>query len=144
MSRPVRRFVRHYAEMCLAMGLGMAGLGILIAALGPLGLTSDDIRSDVPALLLLAMATSMTAPMVWWMRRRGHGWAASAEMAAAMFLPTFAVVGMLAGGLVQDIETLVAIQHVVMFPAMLVAMLLRRSEYTGGHAHVGAAVECAT
>jgi hypothetical protein len=28
-----------------------------------------------------------------------------------------------------------AIQHVAMFPAMLVAMLLRREEYGGAHSH---------
>jgi hypothetical protein len=32
-----------------------------------------------------------------------------------------------------------AIQHVAMFPAMLIAMLLRREEYSGHQHHVAAA-----
>jgi hypothetical protein len=36
------------------------------------------------------------------------------------------------------------IEHVAMFPSMLVAMLLRPSEYTGDHSsHAAAAVEVA-
>lgn len=48
--------------------------------------------------MLLGMALTMTVPMVAWMRYRGHGWAASNEMAASMFIPSFAVVGLLAAG----------------------------------------------
>jgi hypothetical protein len=33
------------------------------------------------------MATNMTIAMSAWMRYRGHRWAATAEMAAAMYLP---------------------------------------------------------
>jgi len=44
------------------------------------------------------------------------------------------VIGLLGAGLVEDIGTLLAVEHVVMLPAMLVAMLLRREEYShGGH-----------
>ena len=86
--------------------------------------------------MLAAMGVTMTAPMVAWMRYRGHGWAVSAEMAAAMFVPTFGVIALLWSGLVGDIGTLLVIEHVVMLPSMLVAMLLRRDEYTAGlHDH---------
>ena len=83
------------------------------------------------------MAFSMTVPMVAWMRYRGHGWAPAADMTAAMFLPSFAAIALLWTGLVENTDTLMLIQHVVMFPAMLVAMLLRLDEYTGhpGHVH---------
>jgi hypothetical protein len=73
--------------------------------------------------------------MVAWMRHRGHGWAPAWEMTASMFVPSFAAIALLAGGLVEDSDTLLAIQHVAMFPGMLVAMLLRRGEYTGHAAH---------
>jgi hypothetical protein len=42
------------------------------------------------------------------------------------------VIGLLGAGLVEDIGTLLAVEHAVMLPAMLVAMLLRREEYSGG------------
>ena len=50
-----------------------------------------------------------------------------------MFLPSFAAVGLLWAGLETDTHALLTIQHVAMGPAMLVAMLLRRHEYTGHH-----------
>jgi hypothetical protein len=101
------------------------------AALDALGMSSYELRHDAPALLLLGMAVTMTAGMVGWMRYRGHGWQANSEMAASMFIPTFGVIALLAGGL-DDIGTLMAIQHIAMFPSMLVTMLLRRDEYSCG------------
>ena len=85
------------------------------------------------------MAVVMTVPMVAWMRHRGHGWTACVEMSASMFLPTFAIVALLGAGIVTAFGTLMMLEHVVMLPSMLVAMLLRREEYTG-HAHHHAAV----
>jgi hypothetical protein len=130
MRKSTRRFIRHYAEMVAAMFLGM---GVLFApamvALGAAGQSSAELRSDVPALLLLGMGMSMTVPMVAWMRYRGHGWAATNEMSAAMLIPTAGVIALLGVGLVDDIGTLLMAEHVVMLPAMLVAMLLRRDEY---------------
>jgi flagellar biosynthetic protein FliP len=60
-------------------------------------------------------------------------------MAASMFLPAFAVIALLWGGIVEDIGGLLLIEHVVMLPSMLVAMLLRRDEYSCGALHHGAA-----
>jgi hypothetical protein len=79
----------------------------------------------------------MTVPMVGWMRYRGHGWQPSMEMAASMLVPTCGVIALLWSGLVDDIGTLLVVEHAVMLPSMLVAMLLRRDEYTRhqGHAH---------
>jgi hypothetical protein len=132
--RPLRRFGRHYAEMLIAMFLGMAVLGLpVLAALGAAGVTSAELHHDAPAALLIVMATLMTVPMVAWMRYRGHGWAASNEMAAAMFVPTFAAIALLATGVAGGTETLLTIQHAAMLPAMLVAMLFRLDEYTGSH-----------
>jgi hypothetical protein len=131
-----RHFVRHYFEMVAAMFLGMAVLGLpSIAALGSVGMDSSELRSDAPAMLLLGMGLTMTVPMVAWMRYRGHGWRASNEMAAAMLVPTLGVIALLGAGLLEDIGTLLMIEHVVMLPAMLLVMLLRREEYSG---HVGA------
>jgi hypothetical protein len=135
MNRPTRRFVRHYVEMVVAMFLGMVVLGApAMLALGAAGVSSAELEADAPALMLLGMGVTMTVPMVGWMRCRGHGWGPSNEMAASMLIPTAGVIALLGARLVEDIGTLLAIEHAVMLPAMLVAMLLRREEYAG-HMH---------
>jgi hypothetical protein len=135
MTASTRHFIRHYLEMLAAMFLGMGVLSMpALMALGVAGVSSAELRADAPALLLLGMGITMTLPMVGWMRFRGHGWRASNEMASSMLVPTAGVVGLLGAGILTDIGTLLAIEHVVMLPSMLVAMLLRREEYShGGH-----------
>jgi hypothetical protein len=133
MSPSTRHFVRHYVEMVVAM---FAGMGLLLmplgVALGLVGLSLDD--SDT--LMISAMGATMTAPMVAWMRYRGHGWRPSAQMAASMVIPTLGVLALLWTGVLADLGALLVIEHVVMLPSMLVAMLLRRDEYTGAaHGH---------
>jgi hypothetical protein len=131
---PAFTFARHYVEMVVAMLLGMFVLGGLGAVLlGLAGIDTGDWHSDAPALMLLSMAVTMSVPMVAWMRHRGHGWAPCSEMTASMLLPTFGAIALLAVGLVEDGGTLMLVQHVVMFPAMLAVMLLRRDEYSGHH-----------
>jgi flagellar biosynthetic protein FliP len=124
MSPATRNFVRHYVEMVIAMFVGMGVLGAPAAVL--LDVESETLR-------LFNMAVFMTAGMVSWMRYRGHGWMPCAEMSASMFLPTFAAIGLLSAGVI-DFSLAMTLEHVVMMPAMLVAMLLRRDEYTG-HVH---------
>jgi hypothetical protein len=131
LQTPTAHFIRHYLEMVIAMLLGMAVLGIP----GFIALEAAGVDTEAAGVLLWGMALSMTVPMVAWMRHRGHGWAPAWEMTASMFVPSFAAIALLAGGLVEDSDTLLAIQHVAMFPGMLVAMLLRRGEYTGHAAH---------
>lgn len=125
-NAPMRRFAWHYAEMWAAMGLGMLVLGM--PAKGVVDTT------DRPGLRLIVMAVAMTVPMLAWMRVRGHGWRPCAEMAAAMFLPTLVVLALLGTGIVTNSGALMGIEHAVMAPAMLIAMLLRRREYSG-HVH---------
>jgi hypothetical protein len=136
---PAFTFARHYVEMVVAMLLGMVVLGGGGAVLlGFAGVDTGAWHDDAPALMLSSMAVTMTVPMVAWMRHRGHGWVPCWEMTASMVLPTLGAIALLAVGLVEDGGTLMAIQHVVMFPAMLVVMLLRPHEYTG-HQHAVAA-----
>ena len=145
MTKSTRRFIRHYAEMVAAMFLGMGVLfAPAMAGLGAAGLSSAELRSDAPALLLLGMGVTMTVPMVGWMRYRGHGWAASNEMTASMLIPTAGVIALLGVGLVDDIGALLMIEHVVMLPSMLAVMLLRRDEYTHGAHRKAAAGRAAT
>ena len=141
MSPANRHFVRHYVEMAVAMFAGMLVLGVPAeGALRAIGTSSSELSVDAPALALLGMAVVMTVPMVGWMRHRGHSWRPCSEMAASMFLPTFGVIAVMGAGIVDDFMTLMSVEHVVMLPSMLVAMLLRRVEYSGHHAqrHHGA------
>jgi hypothetical protein len=131
MSAPTRHFIRHYVEMLVAMFVGMVVLGMpALMGLGAAGVTSAELRSDAPALLLLGMGITMTVPMVAWMRFRGHAWRPSMEMAAAMYVPTFAAMGLVG---TVDYDLLMGVEHVAMLLAMLGAMLYRRDEYS--HAH---------
>ncbi len=143
MSPATKHFVRHYVEMVVAMFLGMLVLGPPAAwALGAMGIDWGRLSDDVPALMFLGMATTMTIPMVAWMVYRGHGWRANTEMSAAMFVPTFAVIGMLWAGLLTDLGVLMLLEHVAMLLAMAGAMLVRPSEYARHHEH-GTHVETA-
>jgi hypothetical protein len=133
MSASTRHFVRHYVEMVVAMFLGM---GVLLPPLGAALRTAGTSLHSSDVLMISAMALTMTVPMVGWMRFRGHAWPVCADMTAAMVLPTLSVLALLWSGLVGDLGTLLVIEHVAMLPSMLVAMLLRRDEYTGApHRH---------
>jgi hypothetical protein len=124
----VRRFVRHYLEMVVAMLLGMAVLGPLESmALDPVGWRS--VRA-VPELDALVMATNMTVAMTAWMRFRRHGWPATATMAAAMYLPFVVLFPLLWLGVLTPTGVMAG-GHLLMLPAMAGAMLLHRDEYTG-------------
>lgn len=134
MSPATKHFLRHYVEMVIAMFLGMAVLGF------PVDRVMDGLGADSDEFMFLGMATTMTLPMVAWMMYRGHGWRANAEMSASMFVPTFAVIGVLSAGLLTDIGLLMVIEHVVMLLAMAGVMLMRPAEYAHHHTHVEATV----
>jgi hypothetical protein len=123
-------FTRHYLEMVAAMIIGMVALGPVWSwTTGALGVAEVFERADVGALV---MATNMTVAMSAWMFYRGHRWAPVAEMAAAMYLPFLVLLPPLWMGAISG-HTLMMAGHVLMLPAMALAMLLRRHEYT--HAH---------
>lgn len=124
MSAANRRLARHYIEMVLVMVAGMVVLGM------PVGMV---IHTDGTGPMLIQMAATMTVPMVAWMRIRGHRWQPCIEMGASMVLPTLGTLALLGSGLVEGAGPLMIIMHAVMLPAMLVAMLLRRYEYSCGH-----------
>jgi hypothetical protein len=133
LSAAIRRFARHYLEMVIAMSVGMLVIGIPAAgALELAGSSLADLKATVPGFYLFAMGVSMTAPMVAWMRHRGHGWRPTSEMGASMMGPTITVVVLLAVG-VTDFDGAMMIEHVAMFPAMLAVMLVRWGEYSAPH-----------
>jgi hypothetical protein len=136
MTNKTLHFIRHYVEMVIAMVAGMFVLGGAFAVLlAAVGIDVGSWRTEAPELMLLGMAFTMSAPMVAWMRFRGHGWAPAWEMTASMFVPSFAAIALLWAGTVEDSHALLMIQHTAMFPAMLAVMFLRLDEYTGQGQH---------
>lgn len=120
-QRPALRFTRHAIEMVIAMLVGMVVLGPVWSFAWP-GLDANTTAG------VLVMATNMSIGMAVWMRIRGHGAAAIAEMCAAMYLPFLVLLPFTWAGLLPDMALMTA-GHVLMVPAMLVAMLRRRHEY---------------
>ena len=119
-------FARHYGEMVLVMFAGMAVLGGLTAgALALAGSSLDDLSGGLHITL---MGLWMTAPMVGWMAYRSHTTAQTTEMAGSMIIPTM-IAAVLTWTGVLGTDTGLAIQHVVMLPAMLAVMVRRYDEY---------------
>ena len=117
----VLRFVLHGLEMVIAMVVGMVVLGPVWAWAWP-GLNENTTAQA------LVMATNMSIGMAVWMRIRGHGLPAIAEMSAAMYLAFLVLLPFHWIGVLSAMA-LMAAGHLLMVPAMLVAMLRRRHEY---------------
>ena len=120
-GRAIWHFVRHYVEMVLAMLVGMYALGGLEGLVWP-ALTT---RADVA---VMVMATNMSLGMTAWMRFRGHSWRGITEMSASMYLPFVVLLVPYWAGLAGE-GVLMAWGHLLMLPAMALAMLLRPAEY---------------
>lgn len=117
----VRRFALHGLEMVIAMLLGMVALEPLWSWTWP-GLDADTTAQA------LVMATNMSIGMAVWMRIRGHGLPAIAEMSAAMYLSFLVLLPFHWAGALSGMAFM-TVGHALMVPAMLVAMLRRRREY---------------
>ena len=132
-NRSTRRFARHYIEMVIAMFAGMIVLGLPVeGVLRAVGTSGSAIEDSAPAATLVEMAIIMTIPMVAWMRHHGHAWRPCNEMAASMFVPALAAMALMWTGAI-GFGTAMVLQHAIMLPAMLVAMLLRFDEYACDH-----------
>ena len=124
------RFARHLLEMVIAMFAGMGLLGLALWVLGePPGYSNLLVRYGL-------MGAFMAAPMVAWMRYRGHFWSDGVEMTAAMLVPMFTPVvlmelGMAVPGLSEASLPLFA--HVGMIAGMVALMLIRFDRYAHGH-----------
>jgi hypothetical protein len=124
----MKPFLRHYLEMIAAMLVGMVVLGAAVR--GVLALVGLEFPAQYPELAALEMTVDMSVGMVAWMRHRGHGWAATLEMAGAMFAPLVALFPLLWLGLIAG-DSLMVLEHLAMLPLMYLAMLYRRAEYRG-------------
>jgi hypothetical protein len=125
-----RAFARHYGEMVLVMFAGMVVLGGL-TVLG-LAIAGSSLDALSGGLHISLMGLWMTVPMVAWMAYRGHTKAQNAEMAASMIIPTILAAALTWSGAI-DTDPGLAIQHLVMLPAMLGVMLWRYDEYAHIH-----------
>jgi hypothetical protein len=127
----VKRFLWHYVEMIIAMGVGMLVLGLARAVL--FGLLDVEVSSGTqPEIAALLMAFDMSVGMVVWMRYRGHRWAPTMEMVAAMFAPVVLLAPFTLAGLMSG-HGLMMVMHIAMLPLMLAVMLRRRDEYSHNH-----------
>lgn len=85
----ISQFVRHFLEMCAAMCIGAAVLGLVYSwAAGRVGVSNAYVQ--YPELSALVLAFNMTAPMVVWMRYRA--WQPIAEMSGVMVVEAVAIV----------------------------------------------------
>lgn len=128
------RFFRHYIEMVVAMfvGMGVGGL-IFMPILDAMNLTIREARIQYPELYVIAMALTMTAPMVAWMRYRGHGWRSCWEMTTAMVVPGIFILCLY--WLQVTSGPGCTLYCALMTPAMLIPMFYRREEYGHNHRH---------
>ena len=132
-----RTFLRHLAEMTVAMMLGMCILGMAFRGIHTalFGGGFDAAWRQHTELAVLAMTFNMTLPMVLWMHHRGHTWERCGEMAGAMFLLALVMLflfwaGAISSGLVLPLEM------ALMLPAMISVMAIRYDEYAA-HAPEG-------
>lgn len=129
---PAWNFVQHLLEMTVAMFVGMFALGMpadmLFESLGWTSVTEDLVPNT------LLMATYMSIGMAAWMRFRGCGWPATLEMCLAMYVPFLLMYPLYATGLASE-SAVMMVGHMLMTPAMIVAMLFRLGEYTTAHRH---------
>jgi flagellar biosynthetic protein FliP len=120
-GRAVWHFVRHYLEMVVAMFIGMFALGGLAGLVWPAMTTRADVG-------VMVMATNMSIGMAAWMRFRGHSWRGIAEMSASMYLPFAVLLVPYWAGMAGE-GVLMTWGHLLMLPAMALAMLLRAADY---------------
>jgi hypothetical protein len=131
------RWLRHLAEMVVAMYVGMAVYMALVKpvvrASGLPGLVTGDLS-------YLWMVVCMAAPMVALMRVQGHTWRMSNEMLVGMVAPVLVCFGLVRGGICPltpllswlTPQSLYARAHDAMLLGMLAVMVVRRTRYTHG------------
>jgi len=129
------RFTRHLLEMVVAMIAGMAVLGVALGVLGkPPGYANPLVEYGL-------MGAFMSAPMVAWMRHRGHSWSDGLEMTAVMLAPMLALVLPVELGVARFVpglsgQSLMMLSHVGMIAGMVVLMIYRWARYAhGAHSH---------
>jgi hypothetical protein len=129
-----KRFALHSVEMVLVMMVGMCVLGFAFREFHILFFGDGFAAAwdDHVLLTAFAMAFNMTVPMMFWMRYRGHSWERGGEMALAMSLPLLLALVLYGFGAIPA-RGVLAMQMMLMVPAMLGDMLYRKNEYSAPH-----------
>jgi len=129
-----KRFALHFVEMVLVMMVGMCVLGFAFREFHILvfGGGFDAAWDSHVLLAAFAMAFNMTVPMVLWMRYRGRSWERGGEMGLAMNLPLLLAFVLYGFGAIPA-QGVLAMQMLLMVPAMLGEMLYRKNEYSAPH-----------
>jgi hypothetical protein len=134
LAAQVRRFLLHFLELQIPMGLG-ALICYLVGRLIPASSSFATVYHPGTYLFTIGDVLFLTVPVVAWMNFRGHGWRHSLEMAVAMLAPVAAIIvlGQLAG--FAYLLWLVTAMYPAMCLGMLVYMLYRRDHFTGPVGH---------
>ena len=128
----VGKFLLHFLEMAIAMGIGMAIFVPVKAALVGQGYIGLLERSSLD--YQVWMNLFMVVPMVLWMRVRGHGWRHGAEMGAAMIVPTACVLALCSLGVTNVLPWFTTnLSGPAMFLGMLGIMVYRREMYASAY-----------
>jgi hypothetical protein len=126
------RFVLHFLEMGIAMGVGMAIFGPFKGALVDRGYTALLDKTSLE--YQFWMNLFMVVPMVLWMRARGHRWRHGVEMGGAMIIPTACIILLCRAGVTDVLPWFTtSLSGIAMFGGMLAYMLYRRDMYTSGY-----------
>lgn len=128
------RFLSHYAEMLLAMGIGGFLFSLLLRQI-PESSSYAAVFARGTYLRAIVSSLFMTGPMVAWMIIRGHGWWHSLEMTGAMLAPVAAIIVLRLLGSDAYLPWLSRINCPAMDLAMLVYMLYHRDHYIGRAGH---------
>lgn len=125
----VIRFVWHYAQMAIAMELGMfLPVGFLLSALGLSELVSQSHEASA-----LVMTAEMVIGMAAWMLIRRHSWRHTVEMSAGMSASTVAAATASLAGLLPHTAVNSGPVEILMWAGMLGAMLFRWRHYAQVH-----------
>jgi hypothetical protein len=126
------RFLLHFLEMGIAMGLGMAIFGPVKSALVDQGYTALLDKTSLE--YQVWMNLFMVVPMVLWMRASGHLWRHGVEMSGAMVIPTACIIVLCRAGVTEVLPWFTtSLTGIAMFGGMLGYMLYRRDMYTSGY-----------
>lgn len=128
----VGRFLLHFLEMSVAMGLGMAVFHVL-----RLQLPAGYAAAFEPGTngFVIADDLFMTLPMAAWMLVRGHGWRHSMEMSASMLVPGAAILVARLLGSDAYFPWLPYMACPVICSSMVIYMIVRHEHYTGSAGH---------
>jgi hypothetical protein len=134
LAAQVERFLLHFLEMQIPMGLGMVVYAVWIRQLRatPSYAVSFQRGSDLSIIL---DGLLMTIPMVVWMVLRGHDWRHSVEMGASMIVPGIAIILLGWVGVGAYLPWLAKAACPIMCAGTLVYMLYRRDHFTGRMDH---------